>query len=88
MKYETVLQTAYAAGGNWNYYEHGGKGYPGGFANTVYDSFGPFWFPKPDTVGAGRRLHVRFDKPERPNFIEINSWPRAKEAKGGSSSTR
>lgn len=75
MKYKTVLQVAFAAGGSWTSCE------PGGCPTAVYDNFGLFFFPKPDEVGAGRRLHVRFDKPERPNFVEVNAWPRAKKAK-------
>jgi len=82
MKYKTVLQTAYAASGTWHYYKPLANGYPGGFGYTIYDNFGFFSFSKPDEVGAGRRLHARFDKPERPNFVEVNAWPRAKKAKG------
>ena len=78
MKYKTVLQMASAAGGQWCFYDPPANGEPGGFLCAIYDNFGYFDFPKPDEVGPGRRLHVRFDKPERPNFVEVNAWPRAK----------
>jgi|SRR5215212_2521461 len=51
MKYKTVLQTSSAGGGQWYFYEPPANGEPGGFVYAVYDSFGMFYFPKPDEVG-------------------------------------
>jgi hypothetical protein len=82
MKYKIVLQMTSAAGGRWCFYEPPANGEPGGFPCAIYDNFGVFDFPKPDEVGAGRRLHVRFKKPVRPNFAEVDAWPRAKKPKG------
>jgi hypothetical protein len=50
-----------------------------GWNHTIYDNFGEYAFPEPDTVGAGRRLHVRFDEPQRPSAVTINAWPKAKD---------
>ncbi|MBA2712794.1 MAG: hypothetical protein H0U55_04465 [Rubrobacteraceae bacterium] len=72
MKYKTVLQAQGNAAGSWHYYEEG-------WNYIIYDNFGEYDFPEPDTVGAGRRLHVRFDKPERPSAVTINAWPRVKD---------
>ena len=66
MKYKTVLQTARAAGGTWCVYAPPAGGGPGGYPCAIYDNFGVFDFPKVDEVGAGKRLHVRFHKPEPP----------------------
>jgi hypothetical protein len=71
-KYKTKLQESGAAAGRWNWREDGGWGY------VIYDSFGFFHFPEVDEVAAGRRLHVRFDKPERPNYVEVKAWPKTK----------
>jgi len=73
MKYKTSLQPSYVGGGQW-YYPDGGY--------VIFDSFGVFYFPKADEVAQGRRLHVRFDKPERPNFFEVNAFPKANYDKG------
>ena len=73
MKSKTVLQTRGNADGTWHFYEGGGWNY------TIYDNFGEYAFPDPATVGAGRRLHVRFDKPQRPSAATINAWPRVKD---------
>jgi hypothetical protein len=72
MKYKTVLQAQGNAGGTWHFYE-------GGWNHIIYDNFGEYAFPEPDTVGAGRRLHVRFDEPQRPSAVTINAWPKAKD---------
>ena len=72
MKYKTVLKAQGNAGGTWHFYE-------GGWNHIIYDNFGEYAFPEPDTVGAGRRLHVRFDEPQRPSAVTINAWPKAKD---------
>ena len=72
MKYKTVLQAQGNAGGTWHFYE-------GGWNHIIYDNFGEYAFPEPDTGGAGRRLHVRFDEPQRPSAVTINAWPKAKD---------
>jgi hypothetical protein len=71
MKYKTVIQAQGHSGGTWCYYEGGP-----GWSCTIYDNFGTYSFPEPDTVGPGRRLHVRFYKPQRPSTVEINAYPR------------
>jgi hypothetical protein len=70
MKYKTVIQAQGNSGGTWYYYEGTGWSY------IIYDNFGQYAFPEPDTVRAGRRLHVRFYKPQRPSAVEINAYPR------------
>jgi len=72
MKYKTVLKAQGNAGGTWHFYE-------GGWNHIIYDNFGEYAFPEPDTVGTGRRLHVRFDEPQRPSAVTINAWPKAKD---------
>ncbi|HEY6581378.1 MAG TPA: hypothetical protein VIZ60_09640 [Rubrobacter sp.] len=72
MKYKTVLKAQGNAGDTWHFYE-------GGWNHIIYDNFGEYAFPEPDTVGAGRRLHVRFDEPQRPSAVTINAWPKAKD---------
>jgi hypothetical protein len=78
MKGDTVLQTTGAPGGNWAFCNKSGE-----CGSAIYDNFGEFWFPKVDEVNAGSRLHVRFNKPERPDFIEVNAWPKVKEGQMG-----
>jgi hypothetical protein len=73
MKYKTILQVQSNAGGTWYYHQGTGWNF------TVYDNFGQYTFPEPDTVGAGRRLHVRFEKPQRPSAVVINAYPRVGE---------
>ena len=73
MKYKTVLQARGNTSGTWHFYEGGGWNY------IIYDNFGEYEFPDPATVGAGRRLHVRFDEPQRPSAVTINAWPRVKD---------
>jgi hypothetical protein len=70
MKYKTVLQAQGNDRGTWYYYEGSGWSF------TIYDIYGDYAFPDPQTVGAGRRLHIRFDKPERPSAVAINAYPR------------
>jgi hypothetical protein len=78
MKDATVLQKTHATGGNWVFcHESGECGY------AIYDNFGEFDFPEADYVNAGSRLHVRLDKPERPNFVEVNAFPAVKEGQLG-----
>jgi hypothetical protein len=72
MKYDKVLQTSYAAG-SWVWKT------PRGWSMVVLDNFGEYYFPKKDEVPAGSRLHVRFDKPERPDFVAVNAWPRVED---------
>ena len=79
MKYKTVLQAQGNAGGYWHSYNEK----TGGWSYTIYDNFGEYAFPKSNEVGAGRRLHVRFDKPQRPSAVEINAYPRVKGADFG-----
>jgi hypothetical protein len=73
MKYKTILQVQSNAGGTWYYHQGTGWNF------TVYDNFGQYTFPEPDTVGSGRRLHVRFDKPQGPSAVVINAYPRVGE---------
>ena len=61
MKYKTVIQAQGNDRGTWYYYQGSGWNF------TIYDIFGDYHFPDPQTVGAGRRLHIRFDKPQRPS---------------------
>jgi hypothetical protein len=70
MKYKTILQARTNDGGTWYYYQGTGWNF------TIYDNFGQYSFPEPDTVGAGRRLHVRLRKPQRPSAVVINAYPR------------
>jgi hypothetical protein len=70
MKYKTVLQAQTNDWGTWYYNQGSGSNF------TIYDIYGDYHFPEPDMVGAGRRLHVRFDKPERPSAVEIDAYPR------------
>jgi hypothetical protein len=72
MKYKTVLQTRGNAGGTWHFYD-------AGWNYIIYDNFGEYAFPEPAVVGAGRRPHVRFDKPERPSAVTINAWTNVKD---------
>jgi len=76
MKYKTVLQRVGPAGGQWTFCDK-----QGACGTSVYDNFGLFYFPKPDEVGTGRRLQVRFDKPERPSFVEVSAWSKVRKAK-------
>jgi hypothetical protein len=73
MKYKTILQVQSNAGGTWYYHQGTGWNF------TVYENFGQYTFPEPDTVGSGRRLHVRFDKPQGPSAVVINAYPRVGE---------
>jgi hypothetical protein len=70
MKYKTVIQAQGSDLGTWYYYE-GTE-----WSILTYDIFGDYSFPEPQTVGAGRRLHIRLDKPQRPSAVEINAYPR------------
>ena len=74
MKYKTVLQVRGNDGGKWYYYQGSGWSY------IIYDdNLDEYFFPEPQTVGAGRRLHVRLRKPERPSAVELNAYPRVGE---------
>jgi hypothetical protein len=75
-KYKTALQTRGYSGGAWYFYRDGGC------SGFVADNFGIYTFPKPDTVAASRRLHVRIVKPER-SAVRVNAHPRLKDAELG-----
>jgi hypothetical protein len=68
MKYKTVIQAREVVSAHWFYYdeEHG-------WVDEYSDSPDIFdgTYPKAAVVGAGRRLHVRLLKPERPSSLKI-----------------
>jgi hypothetical protein len=59
MKSAKVLQLREPVYAHWFFYDDGN------WVEAYYDSF-DFSFPEADEVAAGRRLHIRFRKPERP----------------------
>jgi hypothetical protein len=77
MRHDEVLQSSYAAGGSWVWKT------PNGWSSVISDNFGEYEFSKQDEVPAGGRLHVRFDKPERPHFVAVNAFPRVKDGQFG-----
>ena len=68
MKYKTVIQARQAVYAHWFYYDE-----EDGWVEYYYDSAAYFngTYPKAAVVGAGRRLHVRLRKPERPSSLRI-----------------
>src|SRR5918998_4003534 len=66
MKGEPKLQGGRFYYGTWNWYKAGEW-------NKVHaDGIGGF--PQADTVGAGSRLHIKVNKPERPASFKIRSY--------------
>jgi hypothetical protein len=67
MKGQTVLQHGVFAYSTWHLYEDG--------AWSTYHADGPGMFldvyPRADVVGAGRRLHIRLNKAQRPERFTI-----------------
>jgi hypothetical protein len=74
IKGDTVLQKVGFTGGNWAFCNKSGE-----CGSAIYDNFGEFYFPEVDYVNAGSRLHVRINKPERPNFVEVNAFPKVRD---------
>ena len=71
MKDNTELQNGRFIYGTWHYYEAGSW-------NTVFaDGF--YGFPPSDVVRAGSTLHIRIDKPQRPENFTITAYPRLDE---------
>jgi hypothetical protein len=64
MKYESVLQVGGDVCHHWHFYQNGEWDY-----RIPTDYLGCYSPPKADEVGAGRRLHVRLAKPERPSLL-------------------
>jgi hypothetical protein len=68
MKYKTVIQARQAVYAHWFYYDE-----EDGWVEYYYGS-GDYFngiYPEAAVVGAGRRLHVRLRKPERPSSLKI-----------------
>ena len=70
MKDSDVLQTQWFYWAHWYYFDE-----EDGWVET-YQDFVDVTYPRADVVGAGRRLHVRFYKPERPSAVEIRASAR------------
>ncbi|MDQ3913428.1 MAG: hypothetical protein M3305_16990 [Actinomycetota bacterium] len=71
MKGDTELQNGRFYYGTWHYYEAGSW-------NTVFaDGF--YSFPRADVVRAGSTLHIRINKPQRPERFAIKAYPRLDE---------
>jgi hypothetical protein len=77
MKSTNVLQEQTAELSEWTYWD------------TYWDEDGQWitWypealegeFPRADVVGAGRRLHIRLNKPQRPEFFTIDAYRRVEQ---------
>ena len=70
IKYKTVIQVRPNVYAHWFYYDE-----EGGWVEYFSDSAAFFNgnYPKAAVVGAGRRLHVRLRKPERPSSLKIHA---------------
>ena len=82
MKYESVLQVRGDGCAHWYFYKNGEWEY-----RIPFDYLGCYSPPKADEVGAGRRLHVRLAKPERPS-VRILAYPKLNERTGKPSGQR
>ena len=82
MKYESVLQVGGDVCHHWHFYQNGEWDY-----RLPTDYLGCYSPPKADEVGAGRRLHVRLTKPERPS-VRILAFPKLNERTGKPSGQR
>jgi len=82
MKYESVLQVGGDGCAHWFFYQDGEWHYL-----IPFDYLGCYSPPKSDEVGAGRRLHVRLAKPERPS-VRILAFPKLNERTGKPSGQR
>jgi hypothetical protein len=82
MKYESVLQVGADVCAHWYFYQNGEWEFL-----IPTDYLGCYSPPKADEVGAGRRLHVRLAKPERPS-VRILAFPKLNERTGKPSGQR
>lgn len=75
MKGKAVLQKGHFYGDTWNYYDSAN-----GTSGWVWSSAsGTTGFPHADLVRVGSRLHIRLNKPQRPETFTIKAYPRVDE---------
>jgi hypothetical protein len=68
MKGDTVIQNGLAGSSCWSYWTDEGKG-------VGYCGDSLYVFPRSGaTLEAGTRLHIRLDKPERPDKVTITAY--------------
>jgi hypothetical protein len=67
MKDKTVLQTGIKGSTCWTYYR-AGEGWAGSCVDRLYR------FPRADLVRAGSRLHIRINKPQRPETFKVYAY--------------
>jgi hypothetical protein len=67
IKPSQVLQEGKVGSSCWDYFVEDGF-WVTGCSDTVYR------FPRADVVGAGKQLHIRLDKPQRPERFRISAY--------------
>ena len=70
MKGATVLQTGRTGSSCWTSYEEGSGNWVGLCVDKIYS------FPRVNIIKADSRLHVRLNKPQRPEKFTIYAYPR------------